>query len=149
MTSKFEKTQGIKVRISNAPATEANPLDAIYIEASCATKEISFTGGQKTDIDTTVLCSEEQEMENGLPAPAEMTISRNWAGAEDAQDALDTANENNGKRAIQVIFPSGHGYSYLAEVRQSSWSAATNSVVGASYTLRIKGKPVRIRPVAP
>jgi hypothetical protein len=57
-----------------------------FLEAECATKEISYTGGQKSDIDVTTLCSTEQEQTNGLAAPAEMSISvtgwvmkpRNW-----------------------------------------------------------------------
>lgn len=146
MASKYEKTQGTKVSISSAVATEANPTGATWLDAECATKEISFTGGQKADIDVTTLCSTEQENTNGLPAQAEITISRNWSGDEDAQDALQAAYDNDELRAIRVIFPSGNGYAYLAEVRQNSWSASTSGIVTASYTLRIKGKPVRIRP---
>ncbi|MBF6637903.1 phage tail protein [Rouxiella badensis] len=149
MTSKFEKTQGTKVSISDGPATEAKPVGATYLTAECATKEISFTGGQKSDIDVTTLCSTEQEQTNGLAAPAEMTLSRNWSGDEEAQAALETAYENDELRSVKVIFPSGNGYAYLAEVRQNSWSASTSGVVTASYTLRIKGKPVRITAVAP
>ncbi|MEG5632673.1 phage tail protein, partial [Enterobacter hormaechei] len=37
-----------------------------------------------------------------------------------------------------------NGFYVLVEVRQSSWSAATSSVVGATYSLRVRGKPKRI-----
>jgi hypothetical protein len=40
------------------------------------------------DIDVTTLCSTEQEQTNGLAAPAEMSITRNWVGDEAAQEAL-------------------------------------------------------------
>lgn len=146
MVSKYEKTQGTLVSISSAPATSPNPVGATWIDAQCATKEIGYTGGQKSDIDVTTLCSTEQEQTNGLAAPAEMTLSRNWAGSEAAQEALQTAYDNDEIRAIKVVFPSGNGFAYLCEVRQNSWSASTSGVVTASYTLRIKGKPERIRP---
>lgn len=144
MTSKYEKTQGTVFSISADEATEANPAVVIWLSASCSTKELSFTAGQKDDIDVTVLCSEEKEMTNGLAAPSEMTISRNWTAYEEAQRSLMEAYNTDTRRAIRVIFPSGNGYGYLAEVRQNSWSAGTGGVVQASYTLRIIGKPVDI-----
>ncbi|EKF63507.1 hypothetical protein B194_3573 [Serratia plymuthica A30] len=145
MTSKFEKTQGTKVSISSAEAISVDDPSITWLEAQCATKEITYTAGQKADIDVTTLCSEEQENTNGLPSPGEMTINRNWVGDEEAQESLLTAYETDEKRAIKVVFPSGNGFIYLAEVRQNSWSAATSGVVSASYTLRLKGKPKRIK----
>jgi uncharacterized protein YjdB len=145
MTSKFEKTQGTKISISAAEALSVDDPSITWLEGQCATKEITYTAGQKADIDVTTLCSEEQENTNGLPSPGEMTINRNWVGDEEAQESLQVAYETDEKRAIKVIFPSGNGYVYLAEVRQNSWSAATSGVVSASYTLRLKGKPKRIK----
>jgi hypothetical protein len=112
MTSKYEKTKGTQIGISNAPVTEDDfkaagfPTAGVtFLEAECATKEISYTGGQKSDIDVTTLCSTEQEQTNGLAAPAEMSISRNWVGDEAAQLALQTAYENDELRALKVVFP--------------------------------------------
>ena len=151
MTSKFEKTKGTKIGVSSAPVTEEAfqasgfPASSVtFLDAECATKEISFTGGQKSDIDVTTLCSTEQEQTNGLAAPAEMSISRNWVGDEAAQMALQAAYENDELRALKVVFPSGNGFYVLVEVRQSSWSVATSAVVAATYSLRVRGKPKRI-----
>ncbi len=69
MSSKYEKTQGTKISISKLPATEANPASAEFLPLACAAKEIGYTGGQKSDIDVTTLCSTEQEMTNGLASP--------------------------------------------------------------------------------
>lgn len=151
MTSKYEKTKGTVVSISNAPVT-VDAFTAVgfpgsgitWLDAECATKELSFTGGQKSDIDVTTLCSLEQEQTNGLAAPAEMSITRNWVGDEAAQLALQTAYENDELRALRIVFPSGNGFYLLVEVRQSSWSVATAAVVGATYSLRVRGKPRRI-----
>ncbi len=149
MTSKYEKTQGTKIFVSSAATTEANPsTGVVWLQANCATREISYTAGQKADIDVTTLCSSEQEMTNGLPSPGEMTLSRNWSADETAQYSLSAAYDTDELRSIRVIFPSGNGYAYLAEVRQNSWSAGTSGVVSASFTLRIKGKPVQISAVA-
>lgn len=151
MTSKYEVTKGMTFAVSDAPVTSEQfeaagfPTTSVkWLEAACATKEITYTGGQKGDIDVTTLCSTEQEQTNGLAAPAEMSISRNWVGDEEAQMALQTAYDNDELRALRVLFPSGNGYYLLVEVRQSSWGAATSSVVSATYSLRVRGKSKRI-----
>ncbi|ATA23535.1 phage tail protein [Brenneria goodwinii] len=144
MTSKYEKTQGTQISVSASAATEANPAGATWQGINCSTKEISYTGGQKSDIDVTTLCSEEQEMTNGLAAPAEVTISGNWSKDEEGQETLRTAYDTDALHAVKVVFPSGNGYAFLAEVRQNSWSVSTAGVVTASFTLRLKGKPVPI-----
>ncbi|MDU1575426.1 MULTISPECIES: phage tail tube protein [Pantoea] len=151
MTSKYEVTKGMTFAVSDAPVTAEEfeaagfPTASVkWLEAACATKEITYTGGQKGDIDVTTLCSTEQEQTNGLAAPAEMSISRNWVGDEEAQMALQTAYDNDELRALRVLFPSGNGYYVLVEVRQSSWGATTSSVVSATYSLRVRGKPKRI-----
>lgn len=151
MTSKYETTKGTQIGISDAPVTAEDfqssgfPGSGVnFLVAECATKDIGYTGGQKADIDVTTLCSMEQEQTNGLAAPAEMTISRNWVGDEEAQLALQTAYENDELRALKIVFPSGNGFYVLVEVRQSSWSAATSAVVGATYSLRVRGKSKRI-----
>ncbi|WBU47582.1 phage tail protein [Kosakonia pseudosacchari] len=151
MTSKYEVTKGMQVGISDAPVTEDDfkssgfPGAGVnFLVAECATKELSYTGGQKADIDVTTLCSLEQEQTNGLAAPAEMTLNRNWVGDEEARLALQTAYENDELRALKIVFPSGNGFYVLVEVRQSSWSVATSAVVGATYSLRVRGKPKSI-----
>ncbi|WP_293797047.1 phage tail tube protein [uncultured Pantoea sp.] len=147
MSSKYEKTQGMTIGVSSAPVTveEFNasnfPSGITFLEAQCATKEVTYTGGQKSDIDVTTLCSTEQEQTNGLAAPAEMALTRNWVGEEEARQALQQAYDNDELRVLKVEFPSGNGYYALIEVRQSSWSAATSSVVAATYSLRVRGKP--------
>ncbi|HBE9082978.1 TPA: Ig-like domain-containing protein [Serratia fonticola] len=144
MTSKHEKTKGTVISVSATEASEANPTGVAWLSASCSMRELSFTGGQKSDIEITTFCSDEQEMVNGLKAPSEMTINKNWSAYDTAQDSLMEADETDTRRAIKIVFPSGNGFAYLAEVRQNSWSAATNGVVSASFSLRIIGKPVRI-----
>lgn len=144
MSSKFEKTQGTKLSVTKEAATEVNPASAVWLEGNCATKEISFTGGQKSDIDVTSLCSTEQEMVNGLAAPAEVSLSRNWAATDPVLEVLEEAYNSDSLHAFKVTFPSGNGYAFLAEVRQNSWAVATAGVVSASYTLRLKGKPQRL-----
>lgn len=144
MTSNYEKSQGTIFSISAAEVASVEQSGITWLSASCSTKELSFTGGQKDDIDVTTLCSTEKEMTNGLSAPAEMTISRNWTAYEEAQRSLMEAYNTDTRRAVRVIFPSGNGYLYLAEVRQNSWTAGVSGVVSASYTLRIIGKPIEV-----
>lgn len=87
------------------------------LELSCTIKQASFTAGQKNDIDVTTLCSDETENINGLPAPSEMSLSGNFY-RNTAQDALRAAYDNDGIHGFKVIFPSGNGSQFRAEVRQ-------------------------------
>ncbi len=139
MASQHERTQGTKISVSKLPAIDITAVDTDSLSIDCTTKEISYTGGQKADIDVTTLCSTEQENINGLAAPAEVTISGNWAPAE-GQEVLRQAYDNDTVHAFKVVFPSNNGYAFLAEVRQNSWSVSTNGIVTASFTLRLKGK---------
>ncbi|MBD2797735.1 phage tail protein [Xenorhabdus sp. 18] len=148
MSSKYEKAQGTKVSISAQPATEANPKNAVWQDIDCTTKEISYTGGQKSDIEVTTLCSTEQEMTNGLAAPGEITLSGNWSADEAGQNTLRNAYDTDELHAFKVAFPTGNGYAFLAEVRQNSWSVAASGLVTASFTLRLKGKPIPLKPTA-
>ena len=54
------------------------------------------------------------------------------------------AYDNDTTYAFQVIFPSGKGFKFLAEIRQHTWSSGTNGVVAATFSLRLKGKPTNI-----
>ncbi|WP_272670928.1 phage tail tube protein [Providencia sp. PROV147] len=145
MTAKYEKSQGTKISISALPAEEVNPTSVTFIALSCSFKEISFTGGQKADIDVTAFCSEEQEMINGLPSPAEITINANFSADDEGQEVVRKAYDEDTKHSFKVVFPSGNGFAFLAEVRQHTWSAQTNGVVAATFTLRLKGKTVPIK----
>lgn len=150
MTSKYEVTKGMTFAVSDAPVTAEDfntsgfPGAGVTAGSGLCNKGDHLHWRSKGDIDVTTLCSTEQEQTNGLAAPAEMSITRNWVGDEAAQEALQTAYENDELRALRVVFPSGNGFYVLVEVRQSSWSAATSSVVGATYSLRVRGKPKRI-----
>jgi hypothetical protein len=108
------KTQ---VLITDVPVTAAALAVASYLNLSCTIKQASFTAGQKQDIDVTVLCSDEQENVNGLPASSEMSLSGNFY-RNPAQDALRDAYDNDTVYGFKIIFPSGNGYMFRAEVRQ-------------------------------
>ncbi len=148
MSSLYERTQETKIRISSLPATRETMDTATFLDLSCTIKEAQFTGGQKQDIDVTVLCSTEQENINGLPAPSEISLSGNFY-RNAAQDALRDAYDNDTVYAFEIIFPSGNGFKFLSEVRQHTWSVGTNSAVAATFSLRLKGKPINITPSQP
>ncbi|MBP2856181.1 phage tail protein [Dickeya oryzae] len=145
MTSLYEKSQKTVIKISSAPTTLEGVGSATFLDLSCTIKEIQFTGGQKNDIDVTTLCSDEMENINGLPAQSEISLSGNFY-RNAAQDSLRDAYDNDTRYAFQVIFPSGNGFQFLAEVRQHTWSSGTNGVVAATFSLRLKGKPTNIVP---
>lgn len=145
MSALYEKSQLTKILISSLPTNSDAMETAVYLDLSCTLKEAQFTGGQKQDIDVTTLCSTEQENVNGLPAPSEISLSGNFY-RNAAQDALRDAYDNDTTYAFQVIFPSGKGFKFLAEIRQHTWSSGTNGVVAATFSLRLKGKPENIEP---
>ncbi|EPL7198831.1 immunoglobulin domain-containing protein [Klebsiella michiganensis] len=143
MSALFERAQKTKLMITSVPVTEDEMASATWLELSCTIKQASFTAGQKNDIDVTTLCSDETENINGLPAPSEMSLSGNFY-RNPAQDALRTAYDNDGVHGFKVIFPSGNGSQFRAEVRQHTWDSQTNGVVAATFSLRLKGKATNI-----
>lgn len=143
MSALFERAQKTKVMITSVPVTEDELDAATWLNLSCTIKQASFTAGQKNDIDVTTLCSEETENINGLPAPSEMSLSGNFY-RNPAQDTLRTAYDNDGVYGFKVVFPSGNGFLFRAEVRQHTWDSQTNGVVAATFSLRLKGKPANI-----
>lgn len=148
MAALYEKSQGSKFLISSAPGTLETLESATYLDLQCALKQASFTAGQKQDIDVTTLCSTEQENINGLAGASEMSLSGNFYRNE-AQDTLRMAYDTDEVYAFKIVFPSGNGYNFLAEVRQHTWDTQTNGVVAATFSLRLKGKPVEINASAP
>ncbi|GKX58345.1 hypothetical protein SOASR031_06600 [Leminorella grimontii] len=148
MASQFEKAQGTRVQITASPTTKEGMDTATYLNLNCTIKQVSFTAGQKQDLEITTLCSEEQENVNGLPGASEISMSGNFYRGP-AQDALREAYDNDGTYGFKVIFPSGNGYSFLSEVRQHTWDAQTNGVVAATFSLRVKGKMTAINAVVP
>lgn len=144
MSSNFERSQLTKVMISSAPVTAETLATASFLGLSCTIKEVQFTAGQKQDIDTTTLCSTEQENINGLGSASEISMSGNFY-LNAAQDALRSAYDNDTTYGFKVIFPSGNGFTFMAEVRQHTWSVGTNGVVAATFSLRLKGKPTLTR----
>jgi predicted secreted protein len=147
MSALYEKSQGTQIQITAQPTTAGTIGTATWLNVSCSLKEASFTAGQKQDIDVTTLCSTEQENTNGLGAPSEISLSGNFY-RNDAQDALRTAYDNDTAYGFKITFPSGNGFSFIAEVRQHTWSAGTNGVVAATFSLRLKGKAAYIEPEA-
>lgn len=143
MSSLYEKSQGTKIQITSAPATLDTIGAATWLDLHCTIKEVQFTGGQKQDIDVTTLCSTEQENINGLGAQSEISMSGNFY-VNPAQDALREAYDNDTTYGFRIVFPSGIGFQFLSEVRQYTWSSGTNSVVAATFSLRLKGKPTKI-----
>ncbi|MDX7986698.1 phage tail protein [Xenorhabdus sp. 12] len=140
--AKFERTLETSLSVSADAATDATSTLIKWVQIDTSVKEINYTGGQKSDIEVTTLGSREQEMINGLAAPAEITLSGHWTAEEEGQDILRLAYNTDQAYAFRVQFPSGHGYTFLAEVRQESWQAAANGIVNATFTLRMKGRPV-------
>lgn len=149
MASKYELSQGTQISITEEVATEINPTGATWVDFNCSVGEISYTGGQKSDIEVTTLCSVEQEMTNGLAAPAEIALSGNWVIDDEGQKVMREAYKNDSIHAFRIVFPSGKGYAFLAEVRQVSFTVSSSAVITGSFTLRLKGDIEEYTEVAP
>ena len=147
MSALFERAQKTQVLITDVPVTIADLISATFLNLSCTIKQASFTAGQKQDIDVTTLCSDEQENINGLAAASEMSLSGNFF-RNPAQDTLRTAYDTDAVYGFKIIFPSGNGFIFRAEVRQHTWDSQTNGVVAATFSLRLKGKPENIDAVS-
>ncbi len=143
MTAQYEKTLATQVSVTSTPAT-ADTLDtAEFLDLAASIKQATFTAGQKQDVDVTVLGSTEQETINGLAAASEISLSGNFF-RNAAQDTLRIAYDTDAIYGFKIVFASGAGFSFLAEVRQHTWDAQANGVVAATFSLRLKGKPTNI-----
>ncbi|WFF40395.1 phage tail protein [Salinicola endophyticus] len=140
--AKYQLTAGTVLGITSTAVATLEEVDtASLLAISTTQKEVSFTGGQKQDIDVTVLESEEQEMENGLEAPGELSLSGNWLPQDEGQTALRAADADNSIRGLKLTFKSGATATMLVQVRQETWSVQPNGVATGGFTLRVKGKP--------
>ncbi|OLO05282.1 phage tail tube protein [Salinicola socius] len=140
--AKFQLTAGTSIGITeSAVATIEEVASATMLEIGTTQKEVSYTGGQKQDIDVTVLLSEEQEMDNGLEAPGELSLSGNWLPSDTGQTSLRAADADNSIRGLVLTFKSGAKATMLVQVRQETWGVSANGVATGGFTLRVKGKP--------
>ncbi len=139
MSSNFERSQLTKIMISSAPVTAETLDSASYLGLSCTIKEVQ--PARKQDIDVTTLCSVEQENINGLGAASEISMSGNFY-LNAARTRCAVPMTMTPRMALKLFFRRKRIYLYQAEVRQHTWSAGTNGVVAATFSLRLKGKPV-------
>lgn len=140
--AKFQLTNSTVVEVSATAAASLETEVAEWLKISTTAKEISYTGGQKQDVDVTVLESDDQEMENGLRAPGELTISGNWTTDDPGQDSLREADEDDSYRQLRITFKNGKRTTMLVQVRQENWSIAANGVASGGFNCRIKEGPV-------
>lgn len=141
--AKYQLTAGTSIGITeSAVDTIEDVAGATMLEIGTTQKEISYTGGQKQDIDVTVLLSDEQEMDNGLEAPGELSLSGNWLASDTGQTSLRAADADNSIRGLLLKFKSGATATMLVQVRQETWGVSANGVATGGFTLRVKGKPV-------
>lgn len=141
--AKYLLTAGTIVWVSASAVDDitATVETAEQKKISTTAKELSYTGGQKSDLDMTVLESDEQEMENGLRGMGELTISGNWKPEDEGQDSLRAADADDSLRLLNITFKSGNTVKLLVQVRQDSWSIAQNGVASGTFNLRVIGKP--------
>lgn len=141
--AKFHLTAGTSIGVTeSAVATIEAVASANKLEIGTTQKEISYTGGQKQDVDVGVLLSEEEEMENGLESPGELSLSGNWFPSDEGQASLRAADADNSIRGLVLTFKSGATATMLVQVRQESWGVQKSGVATGGFTLRVKGKPV-------
>lgn len=149
--AKYQLTAGTIVWVSATAVADINVTvpEADQNKISTTAKEVSYTGGQKSDLDMTVLESDEQEMENGLRGMGELTISGNWKPDDAGQDSLRAADADDSLRLLNITFKSGNAVKLLVQVRQDSWSIAQNGVASGTFNLRVIGKPGYAAATAP
>lgn len=139
MGSKFTLTKGSRLEVTKETATTTNPASATWLSLACLMTEVSYTGGAKSDIEITTLCSEEKEQTNGLADPGEITLSGNWVPNDEAMAVLRTAYANDTSLAFRLVLKDKSGYAFVAEVRQESFTISTDAVLTGEFTLRMKG----------
>lgn len=139
--AKYQLTAGTVVEVSGAAVETIEDEVAEWKKISTTAKEIAYTAGQKSDLDVTVIESEEEELENGLRGQGELTISGNWKQEDEGQDTLRAADADDSLRIVRVTFKTGNTAKLLVQVRQDNWSIAPNGVATGGFNLRVIGQP--------
>lgn len=138
--SKYVVTKGTTVFVSKEAVETTVPKELTFLELGCLGTEISYTGGAKSDIDVTTLCSTEKEQINGLPDPGEITFNGNWVPNDEAIDTLHEAYVDDSTHAFRLIFPDGTGYTWNGQVRQENFTVAPGDVIKGGFTIRMRGQ---------
>lgn len=137
--AKFHLTAGTSIGVTESAVSNIEAVDsATLLEIGTTQKEISYTGGQKQDVDVGVLLSEEEEMENGLESPGELSLSGNWFPSDEGQASLRAADADNTTRGLVLTFKSGATATMLVQVRQETWGVQKSGVATGGFTLRVK-----------
>lgn len=146
MASKYQVTKGSEIFVTEKPYVDNG--DNTYISLGCLLTEVSYTGGAKSDIEVTTLCSTTKEQTNGLPDPGEVTFSGNWVANDEALLIMRAAYNNNATHGFKIQFPDdpkstpplvGGGYTFQGQVRQENFSIAPDAVVTGGFTVRMIG----------
>ncbi|WP_392552923.1 hypothetical protein RHO14_03400 [Orbus wheelerorum] len=140
MTSKYTLTKGSRLEVTKDASNTTVPEGATWLELGCLLTEVSYTGGAKSDIEVTTLCSTEKEQTNGLPDPGEITLSGNWVPNDDALNVLRDAYTNDTAHAFRLVLQDKRGYAFVGEVRQESFTVSTDAVLTGEFTIRMKGR---------
>lgn len=147
--SKYTKTQGLTVQISDASVASlpADPAPT-YIDLSTTIKQVNQQGGQSADIDVTTFASVAKETASGLSDPGTWAMTGNWVAGDAGQALLYTAKDSADPYAFKITYPNGDMVEAIGYVTQISADSAVNGVVNGTFNLRISGKPV-ITPATP
>lgn len=140
MTSAVLLVQGMTLQISEAECEELNPSPLPTMATlDCVARDVTVTGGSKTETDVTTLCSTAKEFRLGLRDSGTMSISGHWKQGHAAHVVIRQADSDNLKRLLVATFSDGSVWKSLAFVSQRSWGASVDGVVSATYNFRLTG----------
>lgn len=107
----------------------------------CEITNYSRTGGSKTQIPATSVCSEEEEFEVGLKGPGSIQLTYNYAPLKSsAQVALNAWESSGEMMAFKIILPKSHGTIVrLGFVQQTNEQGANNGIYTGTATILLTG----------
>jgi hypothetical protein len=141
---------GMSVQMSVGECTDVyvDPLPAM-VTIDCLGKNVAVTGGSKTEVQVSSMCSGSAEYRMGVPDAGTLVIGGFWKIGHPAHQAILQADKDRKPRLVLVTFSDATTWRCLAIVTQRSWSAAVDDVINATYTFKLTGQALELPPVTP
>lgn len=138
MASKYTKTKGSRLYISENPSEDLMLTTTEMVGMSCSVKDMSFSSPAGEEIDISTLCSETKETIDGMAGESTVTINANFVVGDQGQDLLRESKDTGKYYAFLLQMENGSKVAWIA--RCNSFDFATGSgVMSGSFSLKVKG----------
>lgn len=141
MPSMAMPVQGTTIEISTTPQTSLTPsTPPTYAALDCTAREMTWQSGQRTQNDSTVICSTAKEKLAGLKDSGTLSLNGFWKPGSEGHDELKDSYDSDEYFLFRVTWVDGSTWLSLGQVTQRGWSMTVDGLVNASYSILLSGE---------